>query len=220
VTIVNLIKSKKGFLAMGALVAIFGVFAGVAFVQSQEVQTPAATATAVEANGTCPATKGAMATQASGMPGSCSELHAQALAAGKMTQPEFDQASAMLVSATSGSESMTASQCKDAMAKLGYECNETDLAACAARLQALGFCKEMTADECAAQLAKGMCTATDAARCAGAKTAGACCVTATKSADAGGAEVTPAVVTQTGKPKQCDWTKGNCEPAGETSSGE
>jgi len=218
---VRLIKSKKGFLAMGALVAVFCVFAGVAFVQSQEVTTSNATATAVDASGTCPASKGAMASQASGMPGSCSELHAQALAAGKMNQPQFDQANAMLVSATSGSESMTAAECKEAMAKLGYECNETDLAACAARLQALGFCKDMTADECAAQLAKGMCTATDASQCAGAKAAGACCVTATKSADAGGAEVTPAVATQTtqaGKAKQCDWTKGNCEPTGEKSS--
>lgn len=217
----NLINSKKGFLTIGALVAAFCLFAGLAFVQSQEVKTAAATATAVDASGTCPASKGGMVNQTSGMPGSCSELHAQALAAGNMTKPDYAAATAMLASATTESAGLTAEQCRETMASLGYECNETDLKACAAKLQALGFCKGMTADECAAELAKGLCTSSDSATCAGAKAAGACCVTTTKSADASGVEVTSAMVTQTiqaGKPKQCDLTKGNCGPAGENSS--
>lgn len=221
----NLIKSKKGFLTIGALVMAFCLFAGLAFVQSQEVKTGAAAATAATAgeSSICPTSKGADVAQTTGMPGSCAELHGQALAAGKMTKPEFASATAMLASATTESSGMTAEQCREAMAKLGYECNETDLKACAEKLQALGFCKGMTADECAAQLAKGLCTSGDAAKCSDAKAAGACCVTATKSADAGAVEVTPAVVTQTdqaGKPKQCDWTKGNCGPAGEKSAGD
>jgi peroxiredoxin family protein len=223
VTAVRLIKSKQGLLAIGALVAVFLIFAGMAFVQSQEVKTAAATATAVNAGGTCPASKDAMAGQASGMPGSCSELHAQALAAGKMTQPDYEAATAMLASATTESNGMTAEQCKEAMAKLGYECNETDLKACAQRLQALGLCKGMTADECATQLTRGLCTSADPARCAAMKAAGGCCATMTKSADAGGADVQAAAATQTtdaGKPKQCDWTKGNCGPEAGANPGE
>jgi len=220
---VNLIKSKKGFLTIGAMVAVFCIFAGVTFVQSQEVKTTAATATAADAVGTCPAGRSTTAGQASAMPGSCSELHAQALAAGSMTKPEFAAATAMLASATTESAGMTAERCREAMAKLGYLCNETDLKVCAEKLKALGFCKEMTAAECAAQIAKGLCTPSDAAKCADAKAAGACCVTKTTSADAGTAEVTPLVATQTvqvGTAKQCDWSKGNCGPAAEKSAGD
>jgi hypothetical protein len=218
-----LIKSKKGFLAIGAMVVVFCIFAGVTFVQSQEVKTTAATATAVDAGSTCPAGRGTTAGQASAMPGSCSELHAQALAAGSMTKPEFAAATAMLASAATESAGMTAEQCREAMVKLGYVCNETDLTACAERVKALGFCKEMTAAECAAQLAKGLCTSSDAAKCADAKAAGVCCVTKTTSADAGAAEVTPPVATQAdgaGTAKQCDWTKGDCGPAAQKSSGD
>jgi len=217
---VNLIKSKKGILTIAAVMAVFFVFAGVTFVQSQEVKTTAAEATAVQADGSCPASKSATTAGATGMPGSCSELHAEALAAGKMTQPQYDAATAMLASATQ-SGGMTAEQCKEAMAKLGYECNATDLKACAERLQALGFCKGMTADECAAQLAKGLCTSSDPAKCAEAKKAGACGAAMTTSADAGSAEVKPAVAKQTTEaktPKQCDLRTGKCGPGADSGS--
>lgn len=217
----DLIKSKRGFLTIGAAVAVFLVFAGVAFVQSQEVKTAAVTATG--AYGACPTGEAATADRSTAMPGSCAELHAQALAAGKITQPQYESATAMLASATGGATGMTAEQCKEAMAKLGYECNETDLKACAQRLQALGFCKDMTADECAAKLAKGLCTSSDHAACAQAKAAGACCATVSRSGDAGTVEVQPAVATQpagSGAAKQCDWTKGNCGTTTEKASGD
>ena len=196
------------------------VLTSVAFVQSSQPVTQNAAATQADAQaGGCPYTSDGKAQKASGMPGSCSELHSQALAAGRMKQGDFDRAELAVAVMAAKEGELTPEQCRDIMAGMGFECNETNLKACAEKIQSLGFCKDMTADECAARLAKGL-EAGDHAKCADAAAMKGCCLNmktagATK-ADAG-TEVTPAVAAD-GAPKQCDWTKGNCGPEAKKTS--
>jgi hypothetical protein len=136
------------------------------------------------------------------MPGSCSELHSRALAAGKMTNAEFATAEAKTADAKGSCAMMTSEQCREMMAAHGLKCDETDMKACAEKMKAAGLCKDMDPAKCAEMAKSGVCCAKG-----GMTTAGA-----TKTTDA---TIVPAVATEkTGATgKQCDWTKGSCGTA-------
>jgi len=195
------------------------VLTSVAFVQSSQPVTQNAVAEQADAQaGGCPYKADGKAQQASGMPGSCSELHNQALAAGRVKQGDFELAELAVAAIAATEGELTPEQCRDIMAGLGFECNETNLKACAEEIQSLGFCKDMTADECAERLAKGLQTG-DHPKCADAATKGCCLNMRTAAATSGdaGTAVTPTVATD-GAPKQCDWTKGSCGPEAKKTS--
>lgn len=193
------IKSKKGFLALSAVVAAFALFAGVAFVQSQDVK-PAVVKEAKGDAAKCPYTSGEKTAQTSAMPGSCSELHKQALAAGEMTKAEFANAEVKTADTKGACAAMTAEQCKEMLAAHGIKCDETDMKLCAEKMKAAGLCKDM-----------------DPAKCAEMAKSGACCakgdMTAANATSTTDGAVKSAVATEkTGTAgKQCDWTKGSCE---------
>ena len=107
------IKSRKSFLTLFAIVCAFGLFAGVTFVQSQDAKVETADA------------------KSTGMPGSCAELHKQALGS--------DGAKVMMVD---GKECkiMSPEQCKEMAAKHGITCDETDMKACMEKMKAAGLC--------------------------------------------------------------------------------
>jgi len=213
-------RSKSFLIGVATVIAVFGL-AGVAFVQnSHPVGAESASMASVTSDGEVCAEGAQLAKSGEGVPSSCAEVHASALAAGKMSKPQFQKAEFALASALIKEGSMTPDQCRTFMAELGYECNEEDLLACAKRIQNLGFCRDMSAQQCADQLAKGICTG-DPSQCKDGQ-GGACCIdtkskTSEISTDGNPIMVQPAVVTETtapaSKPAQCDWTKGACEPA-------
>lgn len=108
-----LIKSKKSFLTLFALVCAFGLFAGVTFVQSQEAVTAPADAKTTSA-----------------MPSSCAQIHKAALESGEVT--------AVDAKACTG---MTPEQCKEIMAQKGIKCDAKDMQACMEKMKAAGLCK-------------------------------------------------------------------------------
>jgi hypothetical protein len=207
--------SKKYLIGTGIIVVAFAIFTGVAFVQSSEdVKTVNA--------GECPRSGDAGAMQASGVPGSCSEIHQQALAAGKMGQGEYTHAQAALASVLVSGDA-TPDQCREIFASLGHECSEEELLACAEKIQAMGYCQDMTAKECADGLALKLNATPDPATCAKIHATGAKCPNPCSLGmrAASGAEVTPGVATtETGTKavsiKQCDVSKGSCAPATQT----
>ena len=198
------IKSKKGFLALSAVVAAFALFAGVAFVQSQDVKPAVVKEVKVDASqcplaGTPMCPKGEKASQqASAMPSSCSELHKQALAAGEMSKVEFATAETQFTDAKNGCASLRPEQCRQMMATHGLKCDETDMKACVEKIKAAGICKEMDPAKCA-EMAKTCC----------ASGGGMTTAKATSTTDA--AVVSAVATERTGATgKQCDWTKGSC----------
>jgi hypothetical protein len=206
--------NKKYLIGTGVIVVAFAIFTGVAFVQSSEDVKAAK-------SGECPRSADAAAIQASGGPGSCSEIHQQALAAGRMGDGEYAHAQTALASVLVAGDGVTPDQCREIITSLGYECDEGGLLACAEKIQSLGLCQDMTARECADGLAKSLQSGMDPAACAQIHATGAkCpspCMKGIKTADAQ-AEVAPAVATSqtdaTGaKAKVCDISKGTCAPA-------
>ena len=106
-----LIKSKKGFITLFAIVCVFGLFAGVTFVQSQDAKVETADA------------------KSTGMPGSCAELHKQALTDGKVMMVDGKEC-----------KIMSPEECKEMAAKHGIKCDETDMKACMEKMKAAGLC--------------------------------------------------------------------------------
>jgi hypothetical protein len=213
-------RSKSFLIGIATVIALFGL-AGVAFVDnSHPVGAESASMASVTGDSEVCAEGAQLAKSGGGVPSSCAEVHASALAAGRMSKPQFQRAELALASAMTIDGSLTPDQCRSYLAELGYECNERDLLACAKRIQELGFCRDMTAGQCAEKLAQGICTG-DPSECKDGQ-GGACCLdtkSKTTQISAGGnvIEVQPAVVkettAQTTKPAQCDWTKGSCETA-------
>jgi hypothetical protein len=205
----------KGFWIATAVVVLAVAVSGVAFVKTSQPVAGTA-ATMAGAGATCPTTGKMITGEAGGMPENCSEIHNQAMAAGTIGKADHIGAELQLAAAVSGMHELTPEECQKVIASLGYECNEEDLLKCATRIQELGFCTDMSTQECADKLAKGLHAGAKAG-CTTAESAGACCLKGlTKQADAStDAQVSTAVAqettTQSGKAKQCDWTKSACE---------
>jgi hypothetical protein len=213
-------SGKRGLFITGILLLIFGAFAGVAFVQSaQDVGAPEEAKAKAVGSG-CPFSGKTKEIQASGMPKSCSDMHKQARVDGKLAEADDDRAEMQLAAVIEGTSEMTPERCREILAGLGHECNEKDLLACAKKIQSLGFCNDMTAEACAARLAKGICADEDPALCNKLRAQGLCCVTAAAAKAKADASLPPCMIPAAAnenadagsKVKQCDWTKGKCEP--------
>jgi len=194
---VTFIRSRKSFFTLLAIVVAFALFAGVTFVQSQETKTAKSEA----CDPSCPMSGAKADAKPIGMPGSCSELHKQAVDAGKMTEAEFTAAEAKLTDAKGECVTMTPEQCQKMMAAHGKQCDAKDMAACMEQMKAAGLCKDMDPAKCAEMKAKGLC----------------CAKAGVIKADAGAtdeATVTNAAVTKPvdaqHKGKQCDIITGKC----------